>query len=60
MKDKPILTIEIQIKNNDINVISESSKDFILNQKDKSLLLIALYQLKEKVKNNQLDIEVKK
>jgi hypothetical protein len=54
MKDKPILTIEIQIKNNDINVISESSKDFILNQKDKSLLLIALYQLKENV------IEVKK
>lgn len=60
MKDKPVLTIEIQIKDNDINVISASSKDFILNQKDKSLLLIALYQLKEKVKNNQLDIEVKK
>jgi hypothetical protein len=59
MKDKPVLTIEIQIKDNDINVISASSKDFILNQKDKSLLLIALYQLKERIKNNELYIEIK-
>ena len=58
MKDNPDFRIEIQIKDNDINVISASSKDFVLNQKNKSLLLIALYQLKERIQNNQLDIEV--
>ena len=58
MKDSPDFSIEIQIKDNDVNVISASSKDFTLNQKDKSLLLIALYQLKERIKNNELDIEV--
>jgi hypothetical protein len=58
MNDKPDFTIEVQIKDNDINVISASSKDFVLNQKNKSLLLIALYQLKERIQNNQLDIEV--
>lgn len=58
MNDKPDFTIEIQIKDNDINVISASSKDFVLNQKNKSLLLIALYQLKERIQNNQLYIEV--
>lgn len=57
MNDKPDFTIEVQIKDNDINVISASSKDFVLNQKNKSLLLIALYQLKERIKNNQLDIK---
>jgi hypothetical protein len=60
MKDSPDFSIEIQIKDNDVNVISASSKDFTLNQKDKSLLLIALYQLKERIKNNELCIEVKK
>ena len=58
MNDKPDFTIEVQIKDNDINVISASSKDFVLNQKNKSLLLIALYQLKERIQNNKLDIEV--
>jgi hypothetical protein len=58
MRDNPDFKIEIQIKDNDINVISASSKDFVLNQRDKSLLLIAVYQLKEKIKNNELDIEV--
>jgi hypothetical protein len=58
MRDNPDFRIEIQIKDNDINVISASSKDFVLNQRDKSLLLIAVYQLKEKIKNNELDIEV--
>ena len=57
MNDKPDFTIEVQIKDNDINVISASSKDFVLNQKNKSLLLIALYQLKERIQNNQLDIK---
>lgn len=58
MNDKPDFSIEVQIKDNDINIISASSKDFVLNQKNKSLLLIALYQLKERIQNNQLDIEV--
>lgn len=58
MKNKPDFIIEIQIKDDDINVISSASENFILEQKDRSLLLIALYQLKERIKNNQLDIEV--
>ncbi len=60
MNDKPDFTIEVQIKDNDINVISASSKDFVLNQRNKSLLLIALHQLRERIQNNKLlDIEVK-
>lgn len=58
MKNKPDFIIEIQIKDDDINVISSASENFILEQKDRSLLLIALYQLKERIKNNQLDIEI--
>lgn len=57
MNDKPNFSIEIQIKDDDINVLLVSEKDFVLSQKDKSLLLIALHHLKEKIKNNQLDIE---
>lgn len=60
MNDKPNFTIKIQIKNDDINVISVSSENFVLNQKDKTLILIALHQLKEKILKNQLDIEVQK
>ena len=60
MNDKPDFTIEVQIKDNDINVISASSKDFVLNQRNKSLLLIALHQLRERIQNNKLlDIEGK-
>ena len=60
MNDKPDFTIKVQIKDNDINVISASSKDFVLNQRNKSLLLIALHQLRERIQNNKLlDIEVK-
>ena len=60
MNDKPDFTIEVQIKDNDINVISAFSKDFVLNQRNKSLLLIALHQLRERIQNNKLlDIEVK-
>ncbi len=58
MNDKPDFSIEIQIKDDDINVLLVSEKEFVLSQKDKSLLLIALYHLKEKIKNNQLNIEV--
>jgi hypothetical protein len=54
------LTIKIQIKDDDINVISAKTKDFIFNQKEKSLLLIALYQLKQKILNNEFEIEVEK
>lgn len=60
MSDKSKLSIEIQLENDDINVILTSSVDFILNPKDKILLLIALHQLKEKIENNKLDIEVLK
>lgn len=60
MSDKPNFSIEIQLKDDDIDVISTSSENFILNQKDKTLLLIALFQLKEKVINDELDIEVEK
>ena len=54
------LTIKIQIKDDDINVISAKTKDFIFNQKEKSLLLIALYQLKQKILNNEFEMEVEK
>ncbi|MFW3399640.1 hypothetical protein [Aliarcobacter butzleri] len=60
MSDKPNFSIEIQLKDDDVDVISTSPVDFILNTKDKTLLLIALHQLKEKIKNNELDIEVLK
>lgn len=58
MNDNPDFSIEIQIKENDVNVISIAARDFVLNQRDKSLLLIALFQLKERIQNNQLDIKV--
>ncbi|MDN5052911.1 hypothetical protein PJV92_10170 [Aliarcobacter butzleri] len=60
MRDKSKLSIEIQLEDDDINVISTSPVDLILNPKDKTLLLIALHQLKEKIENNKLDIEVLK
>lgn len=60
MSDKSKLSIEIQLEDDDINVISTSPVDFILDPKDKTLLLIALHQLKEKIENNKLDIEVLK
>ena len=52
------ITENTQIKENDVNVISIAARDFVLNQRDKSLLLIALFQLKERIQNNQLDIKV--
>ncbi|BAK73183.1 MAG: hypothetical protein IE890_02260 [Arcobacter sp.] len=58
--NNPDLIIEIQIKNDDINVISSKTTNFKLEQKEKSLILIALYQLKQKIINNELEIEVKK
>jgi hypothetical protein len=55
MKDKPDFSIEIQIKDEDINVFSISSKEFTLTAKNRSLLLIALHQLKEKILNKKLE-----
>lgn len=60
MKDKQYFCIEIKIENDDIDVNSTSSEGFILEQKEKTLLLIALFELKEKIKNNQLNVEVTK
>jgi len=54
MKDEPRFTIEIQIKDEDVNVFSLAKEGFILTAKDKSLLLIALHQLKEKIINEEL------
>lgn len=60
MKDKQYFCIEIKIENDDIDVNSKSSEGFILEQKEKTLLLIALFELKEKIKNNQLNVEATK
>lgn len=54
------LTIEIKIKDDDINVISVKTKDFILNKKERTLLLIALHELKQKILKEEFEIEVKK
>ncbi len=54
------LIIEIQIKNDDISVISARTKDFEFNQKEKTLLLIALHELKEKIISGEFKIEEKK
>ncbi|MBL3518879.1 hypothetical protein H0A43_00130 [Arcobacter lanthieri] len=56
--NKPNFSIDIVLKDDDIEVTSTSNKNFIMNQKDKTLLLIALFQLKEKIINDELDIEV--
>ena len=56
--NKPNFSIDIVLKDDDIEVTSTSDKNFIMNQKEKTLLLIALFQLKEKIINNDLDIEV--
>lgn len=56
--NKPNFSIDIVLKDDDIEVTSTSDKNFIMNQKEKTLLLIALFQLKEKLINNELDIEV--
>lgn len=56
--NKPNFSIDIVLKDDDIEVTSTSDKNFIMNQKEKTLLLIALFQLKEKIINNELDIEV--
>lgn len=56
--NKPNFSINIVLKDDDIEVTSTSDKNFIMNQKEKTLLLIALFQLKEKIINNELDIEV--
>ena len=56
--NKPNFSIDIVLKDDDIEVTSTSDKNFIMNQKEKTLLLIALFQLKEKKINNELDIEV--
>lgn len=53
------LTIEIQIKDDDISVISARTKDFEFNQKEKTLLLIALHELKEKIISGEFQIEEK-
>lgn len=54
------LTIEIQIKDDDISVISARTKDFEFNQKEKTLLLIALHELREKIISGEFKIEEKK
>ena len=56
--NKPNFSIDIVLKDDDIEVTSSSDKNFIMNQKEKTLLLIALFPLKEKIINNELDIEV--
>ena len=56
--NKPNFSIDIVLKDDNIEVTSTSDKNFIMNQKEKTLLLIALFQLKEKIINNELDIEV--
>ena len=56
--NKPNFSIDIVLKDDDIEVTSTSDKNFIMNQKEKTLLLIALFQLKEKIINIELDIEV--
>ena len=56
--NKPNFSIDIVLKDDDIEVTSTSDKNFIMNQNEKTLLLIALFQLKEKIINNELDIEV--
>lgn len=56
--NKPNFSIDIVLKDDDIEVTSTSDKNFIMNQKEKTLLLIALFQLKEKIINDELDIEV--
>lgn len=56
--NKPNFSIDIVLKDDDIEVTSTSDKNFIMNQKEKTLLLIALFQLKEKIIKNELDIEV--
>jgi len=52
--NKPNFSIDIVLKDDDIEVTSTSDKNFIMNQKEKTLLLIALFQLKEKIINNEL------
>ena len=47
--NKPNFSIDIVLKDDDIEVTSTSDKNFIMNQKEKTLLLIALFQLKEKI-----------
>lgn len=59
MKDNNWLTIEIKIKDDDINVISAKTRDFRLNQKERTLLLIALHELKQKILKKEFEIEVK-
>lgn len=54
--NKPNFSIDIVLKDDDIEVTSTSDKNFIMNQKEKTLLLIALFQLKEKIINNELDM----
>lgn len=54
------LIIEIQIKDDDISVISARTKDFEFNQKEKTLLLIALHELREKIISGEFKIEEKK
>ena len=56
--NKPNFSIDIVLKDDDIEVTSTSDKNLIINQKKKTFLLIALFQLKEKIINNELDIEV--
>ena len=56
--NNPNFSLNIVLKDDDIEVTSTSDKNFIMNQKEKTLLLIALFQLKEKIINNELDIEV--
>ena len=58
--DSQELTIEIQIKDDDISVISARTKDFEFNQKEKTLLLIALHELREKIISGEFQIEEKK
>lgn len=54
MKDNKILSIEIQLEKDDVKVIAKSSEDFFLDNKNKSLILIALHELKEVIINNKI------
>lgn len=54
MKDNKILSIEIQLEKDDVKVIAKSSEDFSLDNKNKSLILIALHELREVIINNKI------
>lgn len=56
MKDSKNIILSININDDDVSVKTLEKEGITLSKKDKTLLLIALYQMQQKILNDELSI----